>query len=30
VDKPADHPFEVLYADQVGAVIYTLAPDDTD
>jgi len=30
VDKPADHPFEVLYADQVGALIYTLAPDDTD
>lgn len=30
VDNPADHPFEVLYADQVGAVIYTLAPDDTD
>ena len=30
VDKPADHPFEVLYADQVGAVIYKLAPDDTD
>ncbi len=30
VDKPADHPFEVLYADQVGAVIYTLAPDNTD
>ena len=30
VDKPADHPFEVLYADQVGAVIYTLAPDETD
>lgn len=30
VDKLADHPFEVLYADQVGAVIYTLAPDDTD
>lgn len=30
VDKPADHLFEVLYADQVGAVIYTLAPDDTD
>ncbi|BFL70355.1 hypothetical protein SKB0120_14170 [Moraxella osloensis] len=30
VDKPADHPFEVLYADQVGAVIYTLTPDDTD
>ena len=30
VDKPADHPFEVLYADQVGAVIYTLPPDDTD
>lgn len=29
VDKPADHPFEVLYADQVGAVIYTLASDDT-
>lgn len=30
VDKPADHLFEVLYADQVGAVIYTLTPDDTD
>ena len=30
VDKPADHPFEVLYADQVGAVIYTLTLDDTD
>lgn len=30
VDKPADHPFEVLYADQVGAVIYTLTPDDTE
>ncbi|ATR79024.1 ComEC/Rec2 family competence protein [Moraxella osloensis] len=30
VDKPAEHSFEVLYADQVGAVIYTLAPDDTD
>ncbi|UAY37414.1 ComEC/Rec2 family competence protein [Moraxella osloensis] len=30
VDKPADHPFEVLYADQVGALIYTLTPDDTD
>jgi len=30
VDNPADHPFEGLYADQVGAVIYTLAPDDTD
>lgn len=30
VDKPAAHPFEVLYADQVGAVMYTLAPDDTD
>ena len=30
VDKPADHPFEVLYADQVGAVMYALAPDDTD
>lgn len=30
VDKPADHPFEALYADQVGAVMYTLAPDDTD
>lgn len=30
VDKPADHPFEVLYADQVGAVIYTLTPDNTD
>ena len=30
VDKPADHPFEVLYADQVGAVIYTLTPDDKD
>ncbi|ONG41141.1 hypothetical protein BKE17_00260 [Enhydrobacter sp. H5] len=30
VDKPADHPFEVLYADQVGAVIYTLTPDDTN
>lgn len=30
VDKPAAHPFEVLYADQVGAVMYTLTPDDTD
>lgn len=30
VDKPADNPFEVLYADQVGAVIYALTPDDTD
>ena len=30
VDKPADHLFEVLYADQVGAVIYALTPDDTD
>lgn len=30
VDKPADPPFEVLYADQVGAVIYTLTPDDKD
>lgn len=30
VDKPADHPFKALYADQVGAVIYTLTPDDTD
>ena len=30
VDKPADHPFEVLYADQVGAVMYALTPDDTD
>ena len=30
VDKPADNPFKVLYADQVGAVMYTLAPDDTD
>lgn len=30
VDNPADHSFEVLYADQVGAVIYALAPDDTD
>ena len=30
VDKPADHLFEVLYADQVGAVIYTLTPDDTE
>ena len=30
VDKPADHPFEVLYADQMGAVMYTLTPDDTD
>ena len=30
VDKPADHPFEVLYADQVGAVMYTLTPDDND
>jgi len=30
VDKSADHPFEVLYADQVGAVMYMLAPDDTD
>lgn len=30
VDKPADNPFEVLYADQVGAVMYTLTPDDTD
>ncbi len=30
VDKPAAHPFEVLYADQVGAVIYTLTPDNTD
>ena len=30
VDKPAEHSFEVLYADQVGAVIYTLPPDDTD
>lgn len=30
VDNPAAQPFEVLYADQVGAVIYTLAPDDTD
>lgn len=30
VDKPADHLFEVLYADQVGAVMYTLTPDDTD
>lgn len=30
VDKPADHPFEVLYADQVGAVIYALTPDNTD
>lgn len=30
VDNPAHHPFEVLYADQVGAVIYTLTPDDTD
>ena len=30
VDKPADQPFEVLYADQVGAVMYTLTPDDTD
>ena len=30
VDKPAAHPFEILYADQVGAVMYMLAPDDTD
>lgn len=30
VDKLADHPFEVLYADQMGAVIYALTPDDTD
>ena len=30
VDKPADQPFEVLYADQVGAVMYALTPDDTD
>lgn len=30
VDNPADHSFEVLYADQVGAVMYALAPDDTD
>ena len=30
VDKPAEHPFEVLYADQVGAVMYALTPDDTD
>ncbi len=30
VDKPADHPFEALYADQVGAVMYTLTLDDTD
>lgn len=30
VDKPAEHSFEVLYADQVGAVIYTLTPDNTD
>lgn len=30
VDKPADHLFEVLYADQVGAVMYALTPDDTD
>lgn len=30
VDKPAEHSFEVLYADQVGTVMYTLAPDDTD
>jgi ComEC/Rec2-related protein len=30
VDKPADHPFEVLYADQMAAVMYTLTPDDTD
>lgn len=30
VDKPADNPFEVLYADQVGAVMYTLTPDNTD
>ena len=30
VDKPAEHSFEVLYADQVGAVIYTLTPDDTE
>lgn len=30
VNKPADHPFEVLYADQVGAVIYALTPDDTE
>lgn len=30
VDKPADPPFEVLYADQVGAVMYTLTSDDTD
>lgn len=30
VDKPADNPFEVLYADQVGAVMYALTPDDTD
>lgn len=30
VDKPADHLFEVLYADQVGAVIYTLTPDDNE
>ena len=30
VDKPAAHPFEVLYADQVGAVMYALTPDNTD
>ena len=30
VDKPADPPFEVLYADQVGAVMYALTPDDKD
>lgn len=30
VDNPADHPFEALYADQVGAVVYTLTPDDRD
>lgn len=30
VDKPAAHPFEVLYADQVGAVMYALTPDDTE
>lgn len=30
VDKPADQPFEVLYADQVGAVMYALTSDDTD
>lgn len=30
VDNPANHPFAALYADQVGAVMYALAPDDTD